>query len=262
MIDTFSSFYYDLQVTSEPFNGFMNLNEGSGEVTVEIPVGSYTLSTLAQTINTQLLSQATLDYTVTVNRVTRKYTIAASTNFDLLINTGSNADSSIWELIGFNTDSDRTGQNSYTSDNPIGSVYLPQFKLQSFVPDDDLREFNQATVNVAANGTTLEVINFGLARFLEMDIKFITSREGVADGAYILHNSRGLEEARDFMQYITGKREFEFNPDRDDPSEFSRLILESSPGYPNGTGYRLRELFNQDLRDIYETGILRMRIVE
>jgi hypothetical protein len=39
-------------------------------------------------------------------------------------------------------------------------------------------------------------------------------------------------------------------------------LLESSPDYSDGTGYKLKELFDKNLPDIYETGILKLRIVE
>lgn len=261
MIDSYSSFYYGYKIKAQPFNGFLNIDEGSGEISVEIPVGSYTLTTLVDALRNALLTQATLDYVVGVDRATRKITISATSNFDLLTNTGSQVGSSAWSLLGFSTASDKTGTNTYTSDNSSGKRYLPQFPLQSYVPSEDFQAANQASKNVAANGTTVEVIRFGLAKFIEMDIKFITSSLDIADGIYIKKNPRGLEDAREFFQDITELSEFEFMPDRNQPGEFRRCIVESMPDFQDGTGYKLKELFNDNLRDVYETGVIKLRVI-
>jgi len=262
MIDTYSAFYYGYTITAQPYSGYLNIDEGAGEITVSVPVGSYTLQTLAEAIRSALLSQATLEYEVTVDRLTRKLTISAPSAFDLLTSSGSNVGTSIWSLIGFSTDADKTGALSYTSDSASGDAYFPQFPLQSYVSDEDLQSYNQSTKNVASDGTTVEVINFGTARFIEMDIKFITSRTDVADGVLIKKNSRGLEDARRFLQDLTQLNEFEFMPDRSSPGTYKRCIVERMPEFESGTGYRLRELFNENLRDIYETGIIRLRVIE
>lgn len=262
MLDTRSQFYYGYRITATPFNGFLNIDEGSGEITIELPVGSYTLSTLVVALRNALLSQGTLDYTVGVDRVSRKITISAGSSFDLLTNTGTNVGSSAWSLLGFETASDKTGQTSYISDFPSGDQYTPQFFLQSYVAPEDFQSKQQSSKNVASNGTTVEVINFGIARFIELDIKFITSRTDISDGIVILHNPSGLADARRFLQNITELAEFEFIPDKNSPGNFFRCILESTPDFPDGTGYKLKELFNQNLRDVYETGILKMRVIE
>jgi len=262
MIDTRSQFYYGYRINAQPQNGFLNINEGSGEITIEIPVGTYTLSTIVQSLRNALLTQGTLEYSVTVDRETRKITISATSNFDLLTNTGSNVGSSAWSLLGFDTSADKTGAMSYTSDFASGDIFCPQFFLQSYVDPSDFQGKQQSSKNVASNGTTVEVVNFGVAKFIEMDIKFITSRTDISDGINILHNPTGLEDARRFLQDITEITEFEFIPDENNPGTFFRCILESTPSFPDGTGYRLRELFNQNLRDVYETGILRMRVID
>lgn len=262
MIDTRSKFYYGFAINANPYNGNMNIDEGIGEVTFSIAVGSYTLSTLVNALRTTLLAQGTLNYEVFVDRQTRRITISADQNFDLLTNTGQNRASSVWELIGFDTTQDLTGASSYTSSGPAGREYVPQFFLQSYVSKEDFQAKQQSRKNVASNGTTVEVISFGIAKFIEFDIKFITSRVDISDGVNILHNPNGLEDARDFFQDITGLSEFEFMPNSDQAGDFSRCILESMPGFADGTGYKLKELFSSNLRDIYETGIIKLRVVE
>lgn len=262
MIDSYSSFYYGFRITAQPFNGFMNINEGAGDLTIEIPVGNYTLTTLADAIRDALLSQATLEYSVSVNRLKRHITISANSNFSLLTSTGDNVGSSVWSLIGYSQDADKTGSSSYTSDSPAGKAYFPQFPLQSYIPSENFQSRNQSSKNVASDGVTVEVISFGLAKFIEFDIKFITSRSDIADGTLIKKNSKGLEDALDFLRSISDISQFEFMPDRATPGDFKRCILESIPEFQDGTGFKLRELFNENLRDVYETGIIRLRVIE
>lgn len=262
MIDTYSSFYYGFTVTAQPYNGSINIDEGSGEILVQVPVGSYTMSDLASTIQNALNTQAVNNYQVTLNRNQRLFIISSDDPFDILTDTGSNADSAIYDLIGFSTALDKTGQTSYSGDFPSGKVYKTQFPLQSYVSKDDFQQGNLATKNVASDGTTVEVVRFGLAKFIEMDIKFITSRNDIADGNVIKKNNRGLEDAREFLQFITRLNPFEFMPDLNQAGDFEKVVLENYPGFNDGTGYRLRELFGQNLRDVYETGIIRLRVLE
>lgn len=262
MIDTFSSFYYGFKIDAQPYNGYMNIDEGSGPITVEVPVGSYTLTTLTDAIRNALLTQATLDYTVSLDRQNRLITIGASTSFDLLTNSGANSTSSIWTLIGYNKGADKTGATSYTSDFSAGSSYNVQFKLQSYVPPENFQSRNQSTKNVASDGTTVEVVNFGIAKFIEFDLKYITSDTRIADFYTFRKNETGLEDAITFLQYVTGLNEFEFMPDEDSAGDFYRVIVESTAAYGDGTGYRLREKLSDNLRDIYETGIIRLRVIE
>ena len=260
MIDTFSKFYYNTKITARPYNGYMDVNEGAGEFQVSVKNKDYTLNTLIIAIQNALNNQGTLSYSVSVNRATRKITISADAPFDLLTNTGSSVGQSIWNLIGFDTSQDLTGQTSYTSITPVGSVYYPQFKLQSYVDEKDYREINQAKKNVAARGNIVEVINFGEARFFEFNIRFITNVP--MDGKVIKSNPTGVEDARDFLRYITALNEFEFMPDANDSDTFYKVLVESMPGYNDGTGYKLRENFDINLRDIYETGIITLRVVD
>lgn len=262
MIYTKSSFYYGFKVNAQPYNGYMNIDEGSGEIAVAIPVGSYTLNTLTDAIRNALLTQATLDYTVTVDRDLRSITISATATFDLLTNTGANTGTSIWSLIGFNTGSDKLGLMTYSSDYAAGNVYKPQFRLQSYVPPEIFQSRNQSSKNVASNGTTIEVINFGIAKFVEFNLKYITSAPDIADFYVIEKNATGLEDAIEFLQYVTEINEFEFIPDRDSPGTFYRVIVESMPDFPDGTGYKLREYFNDSLPDVYETGMMKLRVID
>ena len=116
--------------------------------------------------------------------------------------------------------------------------------------------------NVAADGVTVQTISFGLAKFIQFDIKFITNRKDVADCINIEHNPTGVEDIRTFLRDITLIKDFEFNPDRANPGTFKRVIVESMPNYPDGTGYKLKELFEQNIIDVYETGVITLRVID
>ena len=261
MIDTDVAFYFDHRVTAVPYNGTIDIDEGSGAFTVSVPVGSYTLSTLATAIENALNGTATNVYTVSVNRFTRIFTISADAPFDLLTFSGDTQGSAIWDLIGFSKTADKTGASSYVGDRPSGKAYYPQFPLQSYIPKEIFKERNEAKKNVASKGTIVEVISFGIGQFYQFNIKYITSLPQPGNGA-IRNNPTGLEDAIEFMDYITQLNTFEFIPDISQPSTFDKLILESTQTDNNGTGYRLKEFFDSGARDYYETGILKSRVVE
>lgn len=260
LIPNFSQFYYGFQVTTEPYNGYIDIDEGAGEIGVEVAVGSYTLNEFALAIKEALDTQAVNNYVVSVDRATRRITISSTSNFEILANTGTHFGSSLLPTMGFSTSSDRSGDDSYTSDLFAGKVYHPQFYLQSYISPDDWQQRNEASVNVSASGSQVEVINFGIAKFCQMDIKFITNK--LMDGVVIKNNSQGLEDARDFLRYITNKNFFEFMPNINQANTFYKVLLESTPDYSDGTGYKLKELWDQGLPGIFETGVIKLRVLE
>jgi hypothetical protein len=253
-IGTFSQFYYGHVVTRDNF--YINFKEGAGpELTAEIEVGSYTLTEFLVAIKTALDLAGALTYTVSVDRSTRLITISTTSTFSLLVSTGSQIGSSLWSLIGF-TGSDRTGASTYTANNPSGSKYITQFKLQDFTDSEDMQEKVDPTVLESANGD-VEVVNFGTRKMYEMSFKFITNRPG--DNNIIRNNANGVSDARLFFQYITQKKPVEFMQDYLSPNTFKKVILESTPTSSNGTGYKLEELVSKNLPGYYEINNIRMR---
>jgi hypothetical protein len=258
MINTFSIFYTLEEVTS--VNQNLPFDEGAGEVNGVVDVGNFTNSQIPVAVETALnASSITRVFTVSFDRDTRLITISADGIFDLLISTGSTAGSSIFQLLGFTGAVDLTGLTSYTSDSPIGDFYEPQFKFQSYVDESNFREFNNPSVSESASGK-VEVVSFGLKRFFEMDIKFITNLP--MDNKVIKNNANGLADAQRFLRFITTRNNFEFMPDIDTRSTFFKVNLETIRGNSTATGYKLKELFTQNLPDIYETGVIGLRIVE
>jgi len=259
LVPNFSQFYYGFQITAEPYNGFIDLDEGAGEISVEVPVGSYTFNEFVVAIQQALATQALLNYTVVGDRVSRLITISADADFDILSNTGSHTGSGIYSLMGFVTTSDYTGADTYTGINPAGKVYRPQFKLQSFIGPDDWQEKAQAKVNISASGTSVEVVNFGLARFMQFEIDYITNKK--MDGLVIKNNPQGLTALRDFMSFITAKNYFEIMVDENEVNEFYKVLCESTPEYSDGTGFKLKERYDEGLPGIFKTGVIKLRVL-
>lgn len=258
MIDTYSKFYYGLEVTAS--NKWIDFDEGAGELNASIAPGFYTLEQIAQAVEDVLNDFGSDVYTLTVNRDTRKITIATDGTVDLLWNTGANAANTIGSLIGFSVAADDTSVTSIVSDNAIGSAYEPQFKLQDYVSEADFRMLRNATKNKSASGL-IEVINFGTEKFFEFSIKFATNIPQPASGP-IINNVSGVANLEAFMQYIMQGAAIEFMPNKDDETTYYTLYLESTSSEGSGMGYKLQEQYGRGLKGYFETGMLKFRYYE
>lgn len=258
LINTYSKFYYNIVIDETNFN--IDFAEGAGpELTATLNPGEYTLDDMKTELERALNDAGALTYTVTVDRSTRLFTITTTSTFKLYVSTGSHLGTSGFTMIGF-TGADRTGASTYTSDTAVGSVYEPQFKLQSYVSKDDWQQAADASVNKTASGR-VEVVKFGTEKFFQWNINFATNIEQPCGGP-ILNNASGLANLRDFMQYCITRSPLEFMPDKNTPNTFYKIILESTPDSQNGTGYRLKELYDKSLPGYFETGLLKWRLIE
>lgn len=256
MINTYSIFYYNYEVDSS--NKYINFNEGSGELTGTLTVGSYSLEEFLTAVTTAMNAAGTQSYTVSVNRSTRLVTISASSNFSLLVTSGANASNSCFELLGY-TGADQTGGNSYTGDTESGDEFIPQFWLQNYVSSLDSRSAVEAAVNTTADGN-IEVVKFGTQSFVEMDIKFQTNITQPTGGP-IKNRANGVGELRTFMQFLITKAPIEFMPDIDNRSSYETLILESTRTSRDGIAYKIDEQYSRGLPGYYDTGLLTFRVV-
>ena len=256
-LTTHSKFYYGHEVTSDNYR--IDFDEGSGELTADLNIGTYTLTEFVAEVKRALDAAGALTYTVTVNRGTRIITIAASGNFDLLSNTGTHVGTGAWDLLGFSTVTDHTGAATYDAEAVTGEEYATQFIAQSYVGPEDLQKSVDATVHESASGE-VQVFRFGVVKFIEMNLRYITSLN--TGDSPIRYNANGLTDAQAFMQYSCRKNRMEFIPDESDPDTFYPVILESTPEDSKGTGYRLRELYGQGLPNFFETGTLKFRVLE
>jgi len=255
-INTTSIFYYDYDVLSTL--KYLDFDEGGGEITIELTAQSYTPTELALEIQTKMTAAGALTYVVTFNRNERSFTIESTTStFDLLVQNGSSAGASVFGLIGF-TGPDRTGAGTYTGSEETGDFYIPQFKLQDYIDQESNKALVDAAVNRSADGR-VEVVRFGTERFYQMNIRFATNEP--MDGHVIRSNPNGVSDLERFMDYIVEKKPFEFMKDFALRTNFAKVLLEQTPADNEGTSYSLVERFDVSLPGIFDTGILRLRVI-
>lgn len=255
-LTTFSAFYYDHNVDS--LQSSLDFSEGGPELQASLNIGDYTLTELLTEVKQQMDNVGGQDYIVQVDRFTRIVTISAPGNFELLVDSGTRGDSSVFTLLGF-TGSDRTGANSYTGNLPCGEAYFPQFILQDHIATANYREFIDPAVSISSAGE-VEVVRFGDQRFLQCNIRFATDIPQPGAGP-IENNPSGVADLRQFMEFITEKRKIEYMADRSNPETFEKLRLEATPEGDSGTSFRLKELYNQGAPGYFDTGVLRFRKV-
>lgn len=254
-LTTFSKFYYGFNV--DQTNLYVSFDEGAGELLAAVDVGEYSLNDGMGKVAAAMTDAGTQAYGVALDRVTRLVTVSATNPFTLKV-TSATPSNTIFSLIGF-TGADRTGTNIYTGNLPIGSVYEPQFVLQDHIKPEHFRKSIDATVKKTASGA-IEVVRFGEERFLQCNIKYITNLP--QDCGVIKNNPQGIEDLEDFMSFITSKREVEFMADASDSNTFISVILDKTSTEQNGTGFTLKELYDKNLPNYFETGILTFRVVE
>jgi len=255
-IDTHSVFYTTIVVDSD--NNYINFDEGASELTATIDAGSYTLTEILTVIKTALDSVGALTYTVALDRDTRKITISSTSNFSLLLSTGSQVSVSIWNDIGFTSGADLTSASTYTGFEGGASEYLPQFTLQDYVESQNYTEKISPTVNESASGK-IEVVSFGSRSFFVMSFKFITDLQ--MDGVHIKNNPTGVADFRAFLDNAILKGSMEFMPDKDTRATFFKVLLESMPSNKKGTGYKIKELTGKNLPGVYEINNVKFRVV-
>lgn len=253
---THSKIYFGTVVDDTNYN--LDFDEGGSELTAVLEIGSYTLEQLADEISRALNEAGALTYTVTVNRTTRVFTISAGSNFTLRIASGSHLGTTAFGLAGF-TGANVTGDDSYTGNAAVGSVFTTQFILQSYVGSEDSQAATYGTVNKSASGK-VEVVSFGTESFVEFNVKYATA---IAMAGDVIRNSAtGVSDLQALMQYLITKGPCEFMPDEDVPATFQNLLLESTADDSKGLKYKLREMYGQGLPGFFETGLLKFRVVE
>lgn len=255
MIYTRSSFYYGHTVDQN--NNVIVFNEGSGDIEATMRFGKYSLTDYSVEVARAMNSISLNSYVVAVDRATRVLTISGTSNFSF-DPVAAGAGNSAFPLMGYTVA--KTGSNSYAGDEGSGSEYRPQFYLQNFVDFDKNKEYLQGTVKESASGKA-EVVSFGLARFMECSVDFINDFPRNA-GSIVEENLTGEADAIDFMDYLVSKGQLEFMPDRDTPSSYTKVFLESTALSRDGVGYRLYEYTNRGVNDFFTTQTLKFREVE
>lgn len=253
-IKTYSAFVYGHTVTDD--NKYINFSEGSGELSAEIEIGSYTLDAYRDAVGLALNGAGSLDYTVTVDRATRKLTVSASANFDLLIASGFQLSISAFPLMGF-TGADLTGQASYQGDISSGRYFEPQLFLQSFVDFKDNVKTLDASVNQSASGA-VEVVSYGTVKFMECNITLQTNIPQ-GKGSVLKSDVAGYDNLRSFLSYCITKAPIEFIPDVNAPSIYTDCLLESTRESKDGVDFTVKELYSRGFSEYYESGLITFR---
>lgn len=254
-LNTHSKFYYGWLITAQ--NKFIDFNDGSNK-SVELQAGAYTPTALATEIKKKMDAASSIDFTVSFNRSTRKFTISGTSAFNLLFATGSNSGQSASGVLGYSA-LDLLSLSSYTAQNASGSEYATQFILQSYKPTSINRKAVDGVINESSGGT-IEVIKFGNKRFMECEFKFITDiiQE---DGSIVRTNTNGVAEFVSFMEWATEKYPLEFMPNESDVSTYQEFILESTPSDSKGLDFDLIETYDKGLPYYYESGKLKFRLI-
>jgi len=256
-LSTISGFNYGHTVDED--NQSINFDDGSTTDLAAIEIGSYTLREFGDAIANALTGASDVqEYTVILDRTNNTFTISATSNFDLLIDTGAQKGVTAFTLMGFNG-ADLTGANSYTSDSMSGSQYVVQFPVSKYVDFDDIQKRTQSTVNESANGD-VEVVSYGINNFMECNITLITDITGQG---VIRNNASGVSDARNFLVYATNKAPLEFVKDivNNPTTDITDCIIESTSEDKKGTGFRLKELYAKKLAGYFETGKLTFRAI-
>ena len=252
-IKTKSKFYYGHVVTRQ--NRSMPIDEGSGEINVNLRVGSYSLTDFVTEVERALNSDATLDYTVSVDRDTRIITIDISSGMEFLFSSGLTIGTSAAVLLGFAI-ADTGSSVQHIGTSASGSEFKPQFKLQNF--DNNIKT-SLANVNESANGKNIEVISFGRVGFMECNIMFQTDKTQSPKVSAIENDPSGVTNLRSFLDASTLKGDIEFMPDRDDTSTFTKVILEKTRESKDGTDYKVKEMTKMNIFDYFESGMITFR---
>jgi hypothetical protein len=251
---TKAKFYYGPEI--EENNASIDVNDGGLDFTISIPVRLYSPSELASYVQDALNDSGAIEYSVSFDRTTRLFTISGDAPFDLLIGSGPNTLSTLWDYMGFTGVSDLTGASTYTGDSVVGSEFVPQFYLLDYVDLEDWQEVVEASVNKTGSGK-VEVIKYGIEKFTSFAIEFITDQK-MKTTETLESDPNAVSSARAFMVAATSKGIVEFMKDRSDVDSYSLLILERTEQNSNGIGFKLQEMKDYGT-GFYRTGQLVFR---
>lgn len=258
MINTHSLFVYGVEITGD--NRYFDFSEYGNDFTITLDLGFRSVSQLLDQLESAMNASSVNVYTISFNRTTRKVTISADGNFDLPVNTGPSALLSVYTTIGINNSVDFTSVTSVAGTSAVSSTYTTQFMLQNYTAPDDFKVQRFATVNESAAGN-VQLSTFGQDSFIEFSLKWVTDTK-MQTTRFWRNRSNGVAQLRALMEYAYFKYPLEFSPNENDPSTFFVIVLESSNEGTSGSGFKLLEQYERGLVGIFETSVLKWRILE
>lgn len=139
-------------------NNKLDFDEGGGELTATVTSATYTPSSLATEIATQLTSAGGQTYSVSYSNATGKWTVSAPGAFNLRTLTGTNFATALYPDIGFDVTADTGSATSHTGANialhteeaVVFDLKNPQ-EIDSFALLIDKVSGNKFTTSVALN---------------------------------------------------------------------------------------------------------------
>lgn len=250
-----SEFNYPIKVKAG--ENLLYFEEADGTpFNISVKEGCYTPECLMDEINKAL---AALGYTITFTyeRENNRIRINDSNVFRIkLFEVGSLA---FAFQLGFPDEGDLQDDLEYFTRNPLTRKYRVQFCLQSLLRCEDNKRLKDAVVTESISGK-YECFHCGEESFFEFNMRFITDVK--QDCLFMYSNPNGVQDARDLFDNMICKEQFEFIPDCTKPNEYYTLVLDQTPESREGTGYELKEMYEQGLCGYYETGLLRFKCVE
>lgn len=246
-----SLFLYGITIDNTNQNiPFQAVNSGP-QLNGVIPFGTYALADLATAISQAMgAADSANTYTVTIDRTVgggteNRVTIATSGSFlSLLFSSGTNAASSIRDLMSFGH-SDLTGATSYQNSATTGVTLEPAWWGANFQPPQVFKK-NFGTVNVATDGTK-EAITWSVQSFIGVEFQYEAQ-------ANVLANWEAL------IEWMIQQNPFEFTPEISSPSTYYRVTLETSSTDGQGLAFNMKEMLPQ-FPFYYTTGPLVMRVI-
>lgn len=248
-LNKYSAFYYGHTILKN--NRYLNFGEAYLDPVQRVglvDIGAYTLTKFGDLIAKAMNATGSQEYTVTLDRTTRKFTISAPSNFELLLDTGSNKATSVFSLLGFTGSVDLVGSNSYEADSPSGENYITQTPLKNFSDFKYNKEKSEAVVKTTPAGIT-EVISYSTLERMKCDFPLITN---YIPQRHIRETITGVDEAESFLDYCITKAPLEFVYDYQDPNNFTPCILDRTSQNSKGVGYELKERVRDSLPGYYE----------
>lgn len=256
-LKTRSVFYYGHTINLT--NKFLDIDEGSGVVSIELQEGAYTPTQFCQMVSTKVNELAVNDWLFTFNRLTREIVITVNASSSILGSSGPNVANSAMFLLGLDLLDYGPFLNLTTGESC--TEYIPQFTLQSYMGSDKTKRPVSAVVTRSASGKKVSVQSFGIDRLVKFNITYITNVPQPSNDI-IMSSSTGLSDALSFLEYATEKAPIEFMVDGSNRLVFESIMLEATPADTSGVGYELVEMYDRGLPYYYETGLLTWLVVD
>jgi len=242
---------YGFEITSLNRNLDFKASAMGPELTAVLNLGFYSATSLLLEIKRAMEdADPSNTYTGSIDRTLAGGTqnrISIETNgayLDLLFATGTNVNTSVFSLIGFNGQ-DYTGATEYTGAQTTGISLIPDYLGYNYLDDKSQRKVF-GSVNVAASGLK-EAITFNIQKFIDVEYRFEPSAR--------------LSEWANFFNWAIQQKPFDFTPEILSPDTVYEVTLEKTSYDGKGMGYRMAEML-PNFPNFYQTGPLNLRIIE